>query len=93
VAGVDRAAVIDDYAESSAQIEALFRRWTTASGEPMPEDLSPHHPRAEVMEAVLARLDDEHGGAAGWLVNRGLDPAALDRIRTRLRTPAEAAAM
>jgi protein-tyrosine phosphatase len=93
VAGVDRAAVIDDYAESSAQIEALFRRWTTASGEPMPEDLSPHHPRAEVMEAVLARLDDEHGGAAGWLVEQGLDPAALDRIRTRLRTPAEAAAM
>ena len=46
----------------------------------MPEDLSPHHPRAEVMEAVLGRLDDEHGGAAGWLVERGLDPAALDRI-------------
>jgi protein-tyrosine phosphatase len=93
VAGVDRTAVIDDYAESSAQIEALFRRWTTASGEPMPEDLSPHHPRAEVMEAVLARLDDDHGGAAGWLVERGLDPAALDRIRTRLRTHAGAAAM
>ena len=39
------------------------------------EDLRPHHPRAEVMEAVLARLDAEHGGAAGWLVERGLDEA------------------
>jgi len=94
VAGVERTAVVDDYAQSSAQIEALFRRWTTASGEPMPaaEDLRPHHPRAEVMEAVLARLDAEHGGAAGWLVERGLDEAALDRLRERLRTPPGVAA-
>ncbi|HKQ42589.1 MAG TPA: tyrosine-protein phosphatase [Pseudonocardia sp.] len=86
VAGVERAAVVEDYALSSAQIEALFRRWTTASGEPMPaaEDLRPHHPRAEVMEAVLERLDTAHGGAAGWLVERGLDEAALERLRTRL---------
>ncbi len=86
VAGVERAAVVEDYALSSAQIEALFRRWTTASGEPMPavEDLRPHHPRAEVMEAVLERLDTAHGGAAGWLVERGLDVAALARLRTRL---------
>ena len=54
---------------------------------PAAEDLQPHHPRAEVMEAVLARLDAEHGGAAGWLVERGLDEAALDRLRARLRTP------
>ncbi len=92
VVGVERGAVVDDYAQSSAQIEALFRRWTTASGEPMPADLGPHHPRAEVMEAVLARLDDAHGGAAGWLVERGLDAAALDRLRTRLRPPPDAAA-
>jgi protein-tyrosine phosphatase len=86
VAGVERAAVVEDYALSSAQIEALFQRWTTASGEPMPaaEDLRPHHPRAEVMEAVLERLDTAHGGAAGWLVERGLDEAALARLRTRL---------
>jgi hypothetical protein len=37
-----------------------------------------------VMEAVLHRLDTAHGGAAGWLVERGLDEAALDRLRTRL---------
>jgi len=86
VAGVERAAVVEDYALSSAQIEALFRRWTGASGEPMPtvEDMRRHHPRAEVMEAVLERLDAAHGGAAGWLVERGLDEAALDRLRTRL---------
>ena len=86
VAGVERPAVVEDYALSSAQIEALFRRWTGASGEPMPtvEDMRRHHPRAEVMEAVLERLDAAHGGAAGWLVERGLDEAALARLRGRL---------
>lgn len=90
VVGVEREAVVDDYAQSSEQIEALFRRWTAASGEPMPEpdDLRPHHPRAEVMAAVLDHLDAEHGGAAGWLVERGLDEAALDRLRARLTTAA-----
>jgi hypothetical protein len=51
---------------------------------PDPEELQLHHPRAEVMAAVLDRLDTEHEGAAGWLVESGLDEAALDRLRTRL---------
>ncbi|HEY0814858.1 MAG TPA: tyrosine-protein phosphatase [Pseudonocardia sp.] len=87
VVGVERAAIVEDYAQSSEQIEALFRRWTTASGEPMPEpaDLRLHHPRAEVMATVLDHLDAAHGGAAGWLVESGLDEAALDRLRARLR--------
>lgn len=84
VVGVEREAVVADYAQSSEQIEALFRRWTTASGEPMPADLTPHHPRAEVMEKVLGHLDTEYGGAAGWLIESGLDEAALGRLRRRL---------
>jgi protein-tyrosine phosphatase len=90
VVGVDRDAVVDDYAQSSEQIEALFLRWTAASGEPMPEpdELQLHHPRAEVMAAVLEHLDAAHGGAAGWLIESGLDEAALDRLRTRLRSTA-----
>ncbi len=88
VVGVERDAIVADYAQSSEQIEALFLRWTSASGEPMPEDLRPHHPRAEVMAAVLERLDAEHGGAAGWLVESGLDEAALERLRARLRAAA-----
>ncbi|MBA3907049.1 MAG: tyrosine-protein phosphatase [Pseudonocardiales bacterium] len=90
VVGVERGTIVDDYAQSSEQIEALFKRWTTASGEPMPEpdELRLHHPRAEVMAAVLDRLDAAHGGAAGWLVESGLDEAALDRLRARLRNAA-----
>jgi protein-tyrosine phosphatase len=81
--GVERDAVVADYALSSEQIEAMFRRWTTASGDPMPEDLTPHHPRAEVMETVLARLDEQHGGAAGWLAANGLTDEELERLRER----------
>ena len=87
--GVQRSAVLADYMLSAEQVPAMFRRWTTAAGEPMPADLTPHLPRAEVMATVLARLDAEHGtgdvgGAAGWLRANGLDVADLDRLRDRL---------
>jgi protein-tyrosine phosphatase len=87
--GVERDAVVADYALSAERMEALFRRWTAASGEPMPADLTPHLPRAEAMAAVLAHLDDEYGtngvgGAAGWLRANGLDEESLTRLRERL---------
>jgi protein-tyrosine phosphatase len=87
--GVEREAVVADYALSGEQIEAMFRRWTTASGEPMPVDLTPHIPRADAMSEVLARLDAEHGvaeagGSAGWLLANGLAEHELVRLRERL---------
>jgi hypothetical protein len=82
--GVEREAVVADYALSGERIEALFRRWTAAAGEPMPADLTPHLPRAEAMAAVLDHLDAEHGGAAGWLLAHGLEEDALTRLRERL---------
>ena len=82
--GVERDAVVADYALSAEQVEAMWRRWTAAAGVEMPDDLGPHLPRAEVIEAVLARLDEEHGGAAGWLRANGLEADALDRLRARL---------
>jgi hypothetical protein len=87
--GVEREAVIADYALSARQVEAMFRRWTTADGVEMPADLAPHLPRPEVIATVLRRLDEEHGrdgrdGAAGWLRANGLDDASLERLRERL---------
>ena len=87
--GVEREAVIADYALSAQHVEVMFRRWTSALGREMPADLTPHLPRAEVIAAVLARLDDEHGrvgsdGAVGWLRANGLDDASLERLRARL---------
>jgi protein-tyrosine phosphatase len=90
--GVEREAVIADYALSAERVEAMFRRWTAAAGVEMPADLTPHLPRAEVIGAVLARLDAEHGadgtgGAEGWLRANGLDEESLRRLRERLTGP------
>ena len=82
--GIERDAVVADYALTGERVEALFRRWTAASGDPMPADLTPHLPRAEAMAAVLDHLDAEHGGAAGWLIAHGLEDDALTRLRERL---------
>jgi protein-tyrosine phosphatase len=83
--GVERDAVVADYALSAVNVEALFRRWTTRTGTEMPADLTPHTPRAAVMEQVLAHLDAEHGGAAGWLRANGLPDDDLDALRALLR--------
>lgn len=82
--GVQRDAVVADYALSGDRVEAMFRRWMTAEGSEMPADLTPHLPRPEVIAAVLDTLDREFGGAAGWLRAHGLDDASIDRLRTRL---------
>lgn len=87
--GVERHAVVADYALTAERVEAMFRRWTTAEGVPMPADLTPHLPRAEVMASVLAHLDVEYGGASGYLRAHGLDDAALDRLRARLVGPTD----
>jgi protein-tyrosine phosphatase len=93
-AGVERDAVVADYALSAERMEALFRRRTTAAGEPMPADLTPHLPRAEAMAVVLDHLDAEYGadgtgGAAGWLLANGLDEPSLVHLRARLSLPPE----
>ena len=87
--GVERQAVIDDYALSGEQIEALFHRWTTAAGTPMPDDVSVHVPRPAVIAAVLEQLDQEFGtdgagGAAGWLRKNGVTDEELARLKQRL---------
>ena len=82
--GVERDAVVADYALSGERIEALFRRWTAESGDPMPADLTPHLPRAEAMAVVLEHLDAAHGGAAGWLRAHGLEEESLNLLRERL---------
>lgn len=92
--GVEREAVVADYAASAANIEAMFLRWTRHSGEPMPDDLDRHRPVAATMTALLAELDAEYGtdgqgGAQGWLLANGLTEAELAGLRARLRDPVD----
>ncbi|MDN5858831.1 MAG: tyrosine-protein phosphatase [Pseudonocardia sp.] len=81
--GVERDAVVSDYALSALHVEALFRRWTSVSGRPMPDDLDRHRPRAQTMAALLEAVDEAHGGAAGWLLAHGLTEVELRRLRER----------
>ncbi len=92
--GVEREAVIEDYVLSATQVEAIFRRRAEVLGEPVPDDIDVHKPRAEVMVAVLDHLDEGYarqpgaggpdGGAAGWLRANGLTDADLERLRAHL---------
>ena len=88
--GVPRDEVVADYVLSATRIEALFRRWTTGRGEPMPTtaDLDRHRPRAEVMQTFLELLDERHGGPVEWLRDNGLTDDELARLRSRLRPAA-----
>lgn len=87
VAGVPREQIAEDYALSATRIDALFTKWTTASGEPMPpaEEIDRHRPRAEVMAEFLRLLDERHGGPVGWLRSHGVTDDELARLRARLR--------
>ena len=87
IAGVPREDVVADYAMSATRIEQMFRRWTTAVGEQMPEpdEIDRHRPRAEVMRRFLEILDDRHGGPVAWLQANGLTDVERDRLRSRLR--------
>ncbi|WP_226359388.1 tyrosine-protein phosphatase, partial [Pseudonocardia sp. ICBG601] len=81
--GVPREEITADYALSATRIDALFEKWTTASGEPMPpaDELDRHRPRAEVMAEFLRLLDERHGGPVGWLRENGLTDDELARLR------------
>jgi len=82
--GVERDAIVADYVATAERITPLMAR--LRASETYRVDLEPYTdesraPRAEVMERVLAHLDDRHGSPAGWLAEQGFDPA---RLRARL---------
>ncbi len=85
--GVDRAAVIADYAATNEVIEQILSTLATAHGyehEIDKVDVSAHLARPAALRAVLERLDNEYGGAAGWLRHRGLGGPELTTLRRRL---------
>lgn len=78
--GVERDAVVADYVATAERILPLMAR--LRASETYRADLEPYTdesraPRAEVMEHVLAHLDERYGSPAGWLAEQGFDPAPL----------------
>ncbi|MBP2436623.1 hypothetical protein JOF34_001209 [Microbacterium amylolyticum] len=86
VAGVDRDAVVADYAATEANlagewVEGTFERMTGRGIELTPGlmeivSLSP----APVLENVLSRIDRDHGGVRAYLRAQGMTPRELDRL-------------
>ena len=88
-AGVERAAVVADYAASQ---DNLAGPWAdgmlhsiAALGLPVTPELRTLATGTppEAIEQALAWTDEQHGGAAGYLLSGGLQPAELAGLRAR----------
>jgi protein-tyrosine phosphatase len=87
--GVQRQAVIADYAASAERMEAILDRLRASStyaadvnSRPAAEQM----PRAPTMAAFLGQLDVRYGGVLGWLSERGFGPADVSALRAKLVT-------
>ncbi len=87
VAGVPDEEIIADYAASAERIRQIIDRLINV--EPYKwglegRSIEEQTPQPETMEVILRTLDDEFGGATGWLREQGWDDERLDRLRDRL---------
>ena len=85
--GVDRAAIVEDYASSARPVASLITRLTEdpvyadalARTDPRRLDAEP-----STMVHFLEELDRRDGGPVPWLVGAGLDLTRLDQLRELL---------
>ncbi|MFL1379753.1 MULTISPECIES: tyrosine-protein phosphatase [unclassified Nocardiopsis] len=88
--GVEREAVIADYALSESRLGGAWAEGMLASVRGLGLEITPEiealvvSSPAPVMERVFERLDARYGGAAGYLTAHGLDAEGLERLRGRL---------
>lgn len=87
VAGVDRDAVIADYAATGERIDAIMERLRsspTYAADLLGHVDEDHTPRPETMAAFLGQLQQRHGGVLAWLADRGFSQAEADQLRAQL---------
>jgi protein tyrosine/serine phosphatase len=87
LAGVERDAIIADYALSSERVpriaERLRRLGTYGKGlDDVPDERLRSDP--ETMRDLLAAIDDNFGGVRQWVRDAGLDEATVRRLETLL---------
>jgi hypothetical protein len=85
--GVEEDAIVADYALTGRHMDRVIARlcrlpWYREAMSLLPTRA--HLAEPETMRRFLRDLHTEHGGAATWLIARGLDPAALDTLRWSL---------
>lgn len=85
--GVDRAAVVADYAATAERIDAILDRlrasvtYATGVNQVSTEQ---HTPRASGMERFLGLVDSRHGGVLRWLAQQGFGDRDLELLRHKL---------
>ena len=81
--GVERSAIIEDYAMSADRIEAIFDRLRASQtyvDDLADQSIDKHRPRDTTMAQLLDAIDEIHGGVPAWLRAHGWteeDAAAL----------------
>lgn len=87
VAGVERAAIVEDYAASADVLEAIVARLVaspTYAVDVAARPMDSHRPLAASMQSFLAGLDAHWGGPVEWLTAHGFDADVQRRLRVRL---------
>ena len=88
--GVAPEVVAEDYALTAGNLEAEEARWLEdgpGSREERELTLGRFRARPEVMLEVLDGVDTRYGGAEGYLLEVGVAPEDLDRLRARFVEP------
>ena len=88
--GVTPEAIVEDYARSAEQIDAIFGRLLqskTYNADLDGTDPQRHAPRAETMRNLLATVQDEYGGFSAWLRTQGWSDEDAAALRHKLLDP------
>jgi protein-tyrosine phosphatase len=88
--GVDKQAVIEDYAASAERVGVLIdrlRRSRTYGPDIDSKPASSQMVRPETMAAFLEQMDSRYGGVGGWLADHGFTAEDLRLLRAKLRCP------
>jgi protein-tyrosine phosphatase len=80
--GVERDAVVHDYAMSNERLLAVLRQGVGEEYQIDPDEVQLYRCPPEVMSALLRELDAD-GAATGWLHRHGLTEEELARLRAR----------
>jgi protein-tyrosine phosphatase len=95
IAGVEREAIAADYALSAWWNENVDDEAEIALSPDAAERLRDrriYYPRPENMTAMLAGIDERHGGVDAYLGTIGVPEDARERLRARLTAPSTSAA-
>ena len=86
-AGVSRSVILEDYLATGERMDLIIDRLASSEtyrAQMLEADRDELTPKSATLERVLGRVDEQFGGAAGWLLEHGLTDVELDALRRRV---------